>query len=169
MDTIEVTEVKFDRYVAFAISDDMIAPLADMQCVYFCEPHMAVDTTATVPTAVRLVAVVHLHGNDIIFLKIRREVIAERTVAVRAGAEPMTIDPHRSVHINAIEIDEELLSVFYICLEMLTVPADTAWQGAATCSRRITYGEVALDSPVVWEIEKTPTAVIDILLIQSCV
>ncbi len=169
MNPIEIAELELYRHVAFAIGHDMSAPLSDMQGVHFREPHMAVDAAATVPTTVWLVTVIDLHGNDIVSLQVRRKLIAKRTIAVRTRAEPMSIDPHSGVHVSAVKIDEELFTGFNIRLEMFAVPSYPTGQGTPARPRRVVHGEITFDSPVVREIKQTPTAVIDILLIQSSV
>ena len=52
------------------------------------KPNMAIDAAARIPAAIGLVAVIHLHGDDIITLpiNIRCKVVLKSTVTIRPGA-----------------------------------------------------------------------------------
>ena len=76
------------------------------------EPHMAIDATPRIPTGVRLIGVVHTNCHHIItFFYIRRDVIFKARIAIRTEAHFATIDIDGGVHIDTIELDEELLGV----------------------------------------------------------
>ena len=141
----------------------ILSPLRNISRFHgFGEPDMAVNTATGIPAAVRLVAVIHLHCNDIITLliNIRCKIILECTVSIRTGSEFMTIDIHGRVHIYAIKGDGKAVILFLrIHREVLTVPSDAARQCTTTGSRRIRRREIALYRPIVRKIQTSPMPV----------
>ena len=141
----------------------ILSPLRNISSFHgFGEPDMAVNTATGIPAAVRLVAVIYLHRNDIITLliNIRCKIILECTVSVRTGSEFMPIDIHGRIHIYSIKGDGKPVILFLrIHREMLTVPSDAARQCTTTGSRRIRRREVALYRPIVRKIQTSPMSV----------
>ena len=91
------------------------------------EPYVAIDTTTRIPAAVGLVAIIHLHGDDIITLpiNIRCKIILKGTISIRTRTEFVTVDIDRRVHIHAIEGDgKAVVLLFRIHGKMLTIPTD---------------------------------------------
>ena len=109
------------------IRHDMHTPMLHMDRVRHGKPYMAIDATSRIPTGVRLVAVVHTNGNDIVATaQITGDVIFERAISIRTSPQLLTIDVNRSVHIDTIELDK--IHRRLIHPEMLTIPAHTTRQ-----------------------------------------
>ena len=49
-----------------AFCHNMSAPMGDMNHMGLVEPHMAVDTTTAIPSAIRLVAVIHTYRHNVL-------------------------------------------------------------------------------------------------------
>ena len=126
---------------------------------------MTVDTTATIPARVRLVAVIHPHGHYVLaLLHVRRDVILETRIAIRTEADLLAVHIDRRVHIDAVELQEIFLVDNRRQREMLPVPPDSTRQGTTAGTTGVTHVEVALDGPVVGHIETAPIAVVIIHL-----
>ena len=149
----------------------ILSPLRDIGVLQgLVEPYMAVDATSRIPTAVRLVAIIDLHGDYIIafLINIRCKVVLECAVAIRTSTQLMTIDIDSGVHIHAIESNGiSVILILGIDGEMLAIPSDATRQRTAAGTRRIVGREVALYRPVVWEIEMTPCPVGIVALFHS--
>ena len=140
-------------------------PVLDVDRVGGCEPDMTVDATATVPTGVRLVGVIHAHCHHILTLMDKgSDVILKTRIAVRTETHLLTIHIDGRVHIDTIELEEETalrhLRLTVAQCEVLAIPADATRQGSPTRSTGMTSIEVAFYGPVVGHVETTPTAVI---------
>ena len=140
-------------------------PVLDMDRVGGCEPDMTVDATATVPTGVRLIGVIHAHCHHILTLTDKgSDIILEAGIAVRTETHLLTIHIDGRVHIDTIELEEETalrhLRLTVAQCEVLAIPADATRQGSPTRSTGMTSIEVALYGPIVRHIETTPIAVI---------
>ena len=86
------------------------APVLHVDGVGLRQPHMTVDTTATIPARVRLVAVIHPHGHYVLaLLHIGRDVILETRIAIRTEADLLAVHIDRRVHIDAVELQEIFL------------------------------------------------------------
>ena len=129
-----------------------------------CNPYMAINTTSTVPTTVRLVAVIHTHGYHIVAIssEIRGQLIAETAVTVRAKAQLMPIEINRRVHIYAIEVDKPTLVIVLrlVDIEMLAIPSDATRQGSTSSPRRVGGEKISFYGPVVRQVEQTPARII---------
>ena len=95
--------------------------------------HHEIDVTADagtgIPTA-RGNPMVDLDSDGVLFarLEVRGEVEREGGVTVRVVTQLGAVDPHGGIHIDAIEIDANLLSgKSAVDKEALAVPADAAW------------------------------------------
>ena len=157
------SEIHFHPDITLWRSCHILSPLGNISSFHgFGEPNMAVNTATGIPAAVRLVAVVYLHSNDIITLliNIRCKIILECTVSIRTGSEFMTIDIHGRIHIYPIKSNGKAVILFlWIHREMLTVPSDAARQCTTTGSRRIRRREIALYRPIVRKIQTSPMSV----------
>ena len=73
-------------------------------------------------------------------------------------SQQMTVNPNSTIHIDAIELNEEPLTrqLTTLHLECLRIPPDTTGQSASTCARRMTGIEIAFYGPVVRQIELSP-------------
>ena len=92
------------------------------------EVDIAADARAGVPTAGRNL-MVDLDGDGILLarLEVRGEVEGEGGVAVGMVAQLGAVNPNSGIHVDAIEIDTDLLAgKSLIDIEALTIPADTA-------------------------------------------
>ena len=141
------------------IGHHMDAPVTHMDGLCLDEPHMAVDATARVPARVGLVAIVDTHGNDIVATaQIARDVILKRTITIGTESHLLAIDIDGGVHIDPVELDEIKTGVRDT--EVLAIPADTARERSPTRPRRIGSQEVALDGPVMGQVQATPVGVV---------
>ena len=134
------------------------------------KPHVAINTTTRIPTAVGLVSIIHSHGNYVVALlvEVRCEVVLERTITIGTSAQVMSIDIHRGIHIHTIEGDG-ILVIFLLRTdgEVLAIPTDAPRQGSPTRPRRIRRREVALYRPIVRQIEMSPCQVGIVVLLHS--
>ena len=123
---------------------------------------MAVDAASAVPTAVGLVAVIHLYGDNVVAVGTQpgREFVAETAVSVGTLAQFVTVYIHGGVHIHTVEIDEIAFARLWLQLQLLAIPPYSAGQCAAARSRRVGSGKVALYRPVVRKVEKPPGGII---------
>ena len=151
---------------------DILSPLRNVGLLHgLGEPYVAIDSATRIPAAVRLVTIVHLHGNHIIplLINIRCKVVLESTVTVRTGSQLMAVDVDGRVHVNSIEGDgKSVVLLFRIHGEMLAVPSYSARQSASAGSRRIAWREIALYRPVMRQIQASPMGVSIISFPHSC-
>ena len=141
---------------------DIEAAVGEMRLRRSDEPHVAVDAAARVPAGIRLLGVVAAHGDHVVFARRRdkrRDVIAERAVAVRPCPDFVAVDIDRAVHKDAVELHGDPVCVRR--REVLAVPADAARQRAAARRRRVVGGEFALDAPVVGQVQLPPGRVVE--------
>ena len=139
-------------------------PLGDVYRLCLGQPDVAIDAAARVPARVGLLGVVHAHGQRILLAitKIGGHVVAERDVPVGAFAQTRAVDEDLGVHIDPVEVDEELPSlVFGIDLKRLAIPSDAARQGASARARGVILAKIALDGPVVREVQLAPRAIVE--------
>src|ERR1017187_3086122 len=124
-------------------------------CAY--QPGVAVDSRAGVPARIRLVGVIHLHGDHVVAGaedEMRRHVVPERDVAEGAFAEGLAVDPHLAVFKDAFELDEDLPAPGgFGQAKTLAVPADAGWQAALG---RLVLAVRPLDAPVVRHVQTAP-------------
>ena len=89
-------------YLAIVYID---TPVLHVDGVGLRHPHMTVDTTATIPARVRLIAVIHSHSHHVLtLLHVRRDVILKTRIAIRTETDLLPIHIDRRVHIDAIEL-----------------------------------------------------------------
>ena len=148
-----------DLYFAIV---DVDAPVLDVDGMGFGEPDMAVDTTARVPTGVGLVGVVYSDCHYVLaFVDIRGYVVLETRIAIRARAYLLSIDIHGGVHVNTIEFQEGMRSLRSGRDDKgLSVPADATGQGTTTRATGVAIVEIALDGPIVGDIEGAPMRIV---------
>ena len=160
------------RSRAHARRRDVRAPVIDVQRPGGDQPRMPVNTRAGVPARVRLLRVVDAHGDEVArraVAQVRGELIAEGAVAVRPLAEVMAVDPDLTVSIHAVEFDEnELVAVALCDSEGLTVPAHAAGERATARPGGIPRAELALDAPVVRQVERSPTRIVQGHVLPAC-
>ena len=89
------------------------------------------------------------------------DVVFETGIAVRTEAHLLTIHIDRGVHIDTVELEEELLTFHFLTFHFkgFPIPADAARQCTATSTAGVACIEVALDSPVVRQVELSPEGV----------
>ena len=131
------------------------------------EIDIATDTRSGIPTARRRL-MVRLYGDRVGFteLKVLGDVVRERRVAIGVVAKLVTVDPHRRVHVHAIEIDTDRLALEgFAHREALAVPADTT-QLVATLG--LTGGGVFLiDAVIMRKVDVLPCGVIELLALGA--
>ncbi len=106
-----------------------------MHLIERSQPDVAVYAAAAIPTGVGLLGIVNANGYSVftVRIEIRSEIVAERSIAIGAGAEFMTIDEDCGVHIGSIEVN-----VYFIFglvgreSESLAVPAYSAGESSAS-------------------------------------
>ena len=82
-------EIHLHLHITLRRGRYILSPLRDVCLLHgLGEPYMAIDAAARIPAAVGLVAVIHLHGDDIIALPIdiRCKVVLKGAVSIRARA-----------------------------------------------------------------------------------
>src|SRR6266699_1588381 len=125
--------------------------------------YVPVDPGTRVPARVRLLGVVHPHRDHVALLPIanmRRQLVAERAIAIRPLAEVLAVDPDLAVAIHAIELDEhDLTGVAGGKCERLPIPGDAAGECATGHARGVLLAERSLDAPVVGQIQPAPGGV----------
>ena len=149
-------------YLTIGGGGDILPPLVDVYIRGFSKPNMAIDAATAVPTAVGLVAVVHFDSDHIVtfFIYIRCKVVFETAISIGAGAELMAVDIDRGVHVDTIEANDIAVELLLgVDGEMLAIPAHSSGQGTTAGTRGITWQEVALDRPVVGQVERSPSLV----------
>ena len=139
---------------------DVDTPVLDVDGMGFGEPYMAVDATAGVPTGVGLVGVVDTHCHHVLtFVDVRGDVVLEAGVAIRARAYLLSIDINGGVHVNTIELQEGFLAA---CRQrkVFPVPPDATGEGTTGGAAGVAIVEIALDGPVVRDIESAPMGIV---------
>jgi hypothetical protein len=125
---------------------------------------VTVDAGAGVPAQGRLERVVDAHGEDVgaaVRGQELREVVAEADEAVGPATEELPVDPDLAVHVDAVELHDDLLPGHGGEREALPVPADPVVEVAArglALGRRV---ERPLDAPVVGQVERAPGGVVE--------
>ena len=136
----------------------MGAPMGYVNRLRHSKPHMAIDATARIPAGVGLVAVVHANGHHIVTrTQIAGYLVLKGTVAVRTIAHLLAVDVDGGVHIDAVEL--EIIPGCLMNAEMLAIPPHPTGQRATARSAGVACREVALDSPVVGQVEASPMGV----------
>src|SRR5204863_5541512 len=128
------------------------------------------DAGAGVPAGVRLLRIVDAHRDHVAGAgtQVRRQLVAERAVAIRPFAEGVPVDPDFAVAIDAVEIDENALPLVGCGhRKCLAVPSDSARQRAAGGTCGVLLAEVALDAPVVGQVQLAPRGVIERRLLRA--
>ena len=139
---------------------DVDTPVLDVDGMGFGEPYVAVDATAGVPTGVGLVGVVDTHCHHVLtFVNVGGNVVLEAGVAIRAGAYLLAVYEYRRIHVDSVELQEGFLAA---CRqrENLPVPADATGEGTAGGAAGVAIVEIALDGPVVRNIESAPMGIV---------
>ena len=127
------------------------------------QTHITIDAAAGIPAGVRLLRIVHTHGNHILGIPFKkmRYVIAEGYISIRTHAEADAVDKNFRIHIYTVKLQApQLAAVLRWCKKRLPVPADTARQRAAAHSGRILRAEVAFYCPVMRKFETAPSGVV---------
>ena len=139
---------------------DVDTPVLNVDGMGFGEPNMAVDATAGVPTGVGLVGVVDTHCHHVLtFVDVRGDVVLEAGVAIRAGAYLLAVYEYRRIHVDSVELQEIL---FFACRQrkVFPVPPDATGEGTAGGAAGVAIVEIALDGPVVRDIESAPMGIV---------
>ena len=94
----------------------------------------------------------------------RREVIEKRNIPVRTFAQPLAVDPHIAILIDAVELDRELLVFVGVGVgigqvEALAIPANASRQICAAKTGRLFLPKRSFDTPVVGKVQGTPIRV----------
>src|SRR5688572_29426119 len=102
----------------------------DVNRIDYGQPNVSINTRTGIPTRIRLLGVIHPDGNDIrlsAVVQMRREFVLKGAVAVRTFAEVVTVDPNLAVAVDAVELDEEQLSLQRnVKHKPIAIPADAA-------------------------------------------
>ena len=142
---------------------DVGAPLCHVYGLKLAQPHVAINAAAGVPARVGLLGIVHPHGQHVFSspLDVGREVVAEGDVSVGTGAQLVAVEVDGAVHVHAVEVYVEAQAlVGLVGGEGLAIPAHASGQCASARARGVLAGEVALDGPVVGQVEATPRGVV---------
>ena len=90
---------------------DIDTPMLDVDGVGTREPYVAIDATARVPTGIGLIGIIHANSYHILtFMDKGCNVVLETGIAIRAKAYFLPIDINGGVHIDTIELEEDILS-----------------------------------------------------------
>src|ERR1700721_3857797 len=94
----------------------------------------------------------------------RGEVIEKRNIPVRTFAQPLAIDPHIAILIDAVELDRELLvfvgvGVGIEQVEALAIPANASRQICAAKTGRLFLAKRSFDTPIVGKVQGSPTRI----------
>ena len=123
---------------------------------------VAVDARAGIPAGIgKIVVVIDADGEDIVaaLVEVRREVVFERSIAVRAFAEFVAVQVDGGVLVDAVEAEDEC---FVLLVggegEVLAIPGDAAGKEAGATGPFSIEG--LFDGPVAGEIELAPGGVI---------
>ena len=131
-----------------------------MQRLGFHQPSVAVNPRAGIPAGTPTLGI-ETHGNQVFAAEsqMRREIHAERRIAVGPGREFVAVDPDLGVGHCAIEIEEHLFAfVLGWEREGLFIPADGfPWQLGGVSPQIL--AERAFDAPVVRQVELAPSGV----------
>ena len=139
------------------------APLGHVQGVGDREPHVPVDSATRVPARVGLVRVVHPDGDDVLSLyQVRRQVVGEADVAVRAVSQVLPVHPHVAVLEHPVELDRDPPAIrSFRQREQAPVPAHAGGQVAAPSGRGGVLVVRPFDAPVVRQVHLPPAGVVE--------
>lgn len=127
--------------------------------------HDQVDVAAHTGTGVpagRRDLVVHANGDDILLahLEIGREIEGEGRVTVRMAAQLLAVDVDGRVHVDAVEVDANLLAGKVVAhLEGFAVPADTARLVGAL--RLAGLGVILVDAVIMRQVDDIPRGIVE--------
>ena len=113
---------------------DVLSPERDVDVAVRAEPHVAIDAAAGIPAGVGLLGIVDAHGYDVVAVTVepRGEVIAERSVAVGACAEFVSVDVDGRVHVGTVKINHQIVTFLDIVKrERLAIPSHAARECSA--------------------------------------
>ena len=123
------------------------------------------DTPSTV-SYTHLLRIIHFHRNDIsaMGLELWGDIIAEWGIAIRTSTHENTVDKDRCVHIRTIKIYIYTVTRFEIGrrFKMFAVPSHSTGQRATTRARRVILTKLALDGPVVGQVERSPSGIVHV-------
>ena len=145
------------------IGGDVSAPLPHVHGAELAQPHVAVDAASGVPARVGLLGIVHPHGQHVFGspLQVGRQVVAERDVSVGARAQRMAVDVDGAVHVHAIKVYVEAFALVRLVHgKGFAVPAHASGQRASASARRIVFRKIALDGPIVRQVQLPPLRVV---------
>ena len=136
-------------------------PVLNMDGVSLSEPYMAIYATTRVPTGIRLIRVIHTDGNYILALVyVWGNVILETGVSIRSKTNLLPIDINSRVHVNTIEFQENIYILTFFNFYIFPIPPYSTRQGSTTSTRRVTCIEIALDGPIMRNIQSSPMGII---------
>ena len=145
------------------IGSNVSAPLRHVHGTELAQPHVAVDAAPGVPARVGLLGIVHPHGQHVFGspLQVGRQVVAERDVSVGARAQRMAVDVDGAVHVHAIKVYVEAFALVRLVHgKGFAVPAHASGQRASASARRIVFRKIALDGPIVRQVQLPPLRVV---------
>ena len=132
------------------------------------QPHMTINSGAGIPAQGRFERIVHPHGQDVgraVGFQKFGEIITEADEAVGSASEELAVDPDLAVHINPVELDDDLLAGGVRKRETFPIPADAVREKAVIAVALRRRRERAFDAPVVRQVEGAPVGVIELGLL----
>ena len=144
--------------------DEKLLRVIHLILMVFFQPYMSIDTRSTIPSAVRLLGIIHTYCNGIdTFFDIRRDFDLERCVAIEVSANLDAIHKNLAVLVDSFEVKPEALTFagFQVCIpHLLSIPADTARVVSTSILCRCISLGAMIDIPVMGKVYSCPLAVI---------
>ncbi len=142
----------------------LCARVCDADRVHGLEPSVAIDTASRVPATARLLVddLDCEHVGPAKFRGAGREVTFEGRKSVGTGANLRAIEVHGAVHVDTVELNEDLLS--RACSrqrEGLSVPPGAAIEVPAASAGCRALVERERDAPIVRNIERRPRRIVE--------
>lgn len=142
------------------------SPKSDVDRMGPYQPDVSVDSRTGIPPGIRLFRIIHPDDQYILLrpiIQTGRQVIPERDITIRPISEQMTVEPHPALLVNAVEIDKEaFVTITLRNGKTLPVPSDAARKRPASGSRRMVGRKVALDTPVMRQVQFPPRRIVEI-------
>ena len=127
---------------------------------------MAINSGATIPTAVYLLRIVNPDCDNIFLIKIEVgcQFITERRVTIRINPKRFTVDKYFGIHVNPFEINgNAFTSPFRRSFKGFAVPAYTCREKTTGIPSWVFRLNLPFDTPIMRQVEFTPVLVIEIV------
>ena len=128
------------------------------------EAHMTIDSGSAVPAAVRLLTVVHPHGDHVGFgdLQVRSKIELEAGVAIRMRPQLVPIQVYGRVLVHAVELNANALALpAGLCLKSFSIPTRTCRKESSSPRGWVILLGCSFDAPVVREVHGSPGSVVE--------